>query len=155
MRRKNREITEPAEIRQVIADCDCCRLAFSVESGAPYIVPLNFGISNDGESLYFHCASEGRKLELLRQNPLVGFEMDTDHRLNKGETPCKCSFRFSSIIGCGYMSVVTDTAEKIAALEKIMVHYCGEDKSEFPPEMVQVTTVLKLEITEMTCKKHL
>lgn len=155
MRRKDREITDSAEIRRIIADCDCCRLAFSVEGGAPYIVPLNFGVGDDGKSLYFHSASEGRKLDLLRQNPVVGFEMDTDHKLNQGKTPCNCSFCFSSVIGSGRLIVLTDTAEKITALGKIMEHYCGEDKHEFPPEMVQATTVLKLEITDMTCKKHL
>ena len=155
MRRKDREITDRAEIRQVIADCDCCRLAFSVEGGAPYIVPLNFGIDDNGKTLYFHSASEGRKLDLLQQNPVVGFEMDTNHRLNKGDMPCKCSFRFSSIIGSGVVSILTDPAEKTAALQKIMEHYCGEDKYDFPAEMVSATTVLKLEITEMSCKKHL
>lgn len=153
MRRKDLEVTDPAEIWQIIAACDCCRLAFAVAGGAPYIVPLNFGIG-DGKSLYFHSASEGRKLDLLRQNPVVGFELDADHRLNPSETPCKCSFRFSSVIGAGAVHEVTDPVEKISALHKIMEHYCGEGKYDFPAEIVRATTILKLEITELSCKKH-
>ncbi len=37
----------------------------------PYVVPLNYAcdVKGDEINLYIHCASEGRKLELLKANP--------------------------------------------------------------------------------------
>lgn len=80
MRRSDREIKDFDEIIEVINKCDVCRLAIN-DGDYPYIVPMNFGLNiEDGKVvLYFHCASEGKKLELLRKNNKVAFEMDCGH----------------------------------------------------------------------------
>ena len=80
MRRSDREIKDFDEIIEVINKCDVCRLAIN-DGDYPYIVPMNFGFNiEDGKVvLYFHCASEGKKLELLRKNNKVAFEMDCGH----------------------------------------------------------------------------
>ena len=69
MRKADREITDNKELIEVIRKCDVCRVAFHDEP-YPYIVPLSFGFSYEKEQLilYFHCANEGKKLELLKQN---------------------------------------------------------------------------------------
>mgnify|MGYP000681818771 CR=1 FL=1 len=63
------EIKDFDEIIEVINKCDVCRLAIN-DGDYPYIVPMNFGLNiEDGKVvLYFHCASEGKKLELLKKN---------------------------------------------------------------------------------------
>ena len=82
MRRKEREVTDIKEIREVLDSCKVCRLGIADEGGA-YIVPLNYGYRlEDGVlTLYFHGAKEGKKLDLIRKNPEVGFEMDGRHEL--------------------------------------------------------------------------
>lgn len=77
MRRKDREVTDPERIREIIKSCDCCRIGL-VDDGVPYIVPLSFGYVQEGEMgcFYFHGASQGRKLELSRQNGTAGFELE-------------------------------------------------------------------------------
>ena len=59
MRRKDREITDIEEIRDIIEKCKVCRLAMQDEEGL-YLVPLNFGYEFEEESLalYFHSAKE-------------------------------------------------------------------------------------------------
>ena len=42
MRRKDRQITDPARIREIFTESMACRVAFCGETG-PYIVPLSFG----------------------------------------------------------------------------------------------------------------
>ena len=60
MRRSDREITDFQELITVMRGCDVCRLALHDEP-YPYILPLNFGLEVDGETvrLYFHGANTG------------------------------------------------------------------------------------------------
>ena len=83
MRRKDREITDPAKMEDVVRRCVCCRIGFC-DQGEVYIVPLNFGYEKkDGVyTFYFHGAREGRKIDLMQASPRVGFEMDTGYALS-------------------------------------------------------------------------
>lgn len=66
MRRSDREITDFQELITVMRGCDVCRLALHDEP-YPYILPLNFGLEADGETvrLYFHGANTGTKYDLI------------------------------------------------------------------------------------------
>ena len=84
MRRKDREVTDPQRIEEIISACHCCRLGFC-DGGKPYIVPLNFGFfrrEDGGYTFYFHSAREGRKLDLIRQTGWAGFELDTGYQIH-------------------------------------------------------------------------
>lgn len=155
MRRSDRAVTDPEKIDAIIRDCDCCRLAFATE-GAPYIVPLNFGYVHEGEkrAFYFHGAREGRKLDLIRNAPTVGFELDTNHLLHPGDVGCSYSFRFQSVIGTGRVALVEDAAEKRRGLSLILQHYSGKANWDFPEKMLRAVAVWKLEVTELSCKEH-
>jgi nitroimidazol reductase NimA-like FMN-containing flavoprotein (pyridoxamine 5'-phosphate oxidase superfamily) len=86
MRRKDREIEDIRDLELIISNSDVCRVAFA-DNNMPYIVTMNFGYSGgDNSAFYFHCASEGRKLEMMRKNNLVCFELDTDHEPMKEKT---------------------------------------------------------------------
>ena len=65
----------------IVKKCDVCRLALFDED-YPYIVPLNFGVDMEDEQmyLYFHCANQGKKLDLIKQNNKATFEMDCEHK---------------------------------------------------------------------------
>ena len=81
MRRADRAVTDRERILQVIESCECCRVGFSCPEGA-YIVPLNFAfVPGTPDRFYFHGAQEGRKADLIRTAPRVGFELDCAHAL--------------------------------------------------------------------------
>ena len=87
MRKKERAVTDRKEIESIIQSAEVVRLGFAVEN-VPYVVPVNFGYE-DG-ALYVHCAQEGRKLDMIRQNNLVCFEVDIDSKiLDEGDVACK------------------------------------------------------------------
>ena len=155
MRRKDREVTDPAKIEDIIHRCTCCRIGFQDE-GEVYIVPLNFGYEiRDGVyTLYFHGAKEGRKLDLIRKNPTVGFEMDTDYALHEADIACGYSARFQSVIGTGVMRIVSDAEEKKRGLWLLMEHSSGKGEWTFNEKMLQAVTVFKLEVTKLSCKEH-
>ena len=159
MRRKDREVTDPIKIADIISRCTCCRIGFN-DGGEVYIVPLNFGyaIKDNTCTFYFHGAKEGRKIDLINKNPEVGFEMDTDFAVySHGEAEAACTYtaRFQSIIGNGTVSIVSDTEEKKLGLSLLMEHSAGKREWTFDDKMFNAVAVFKLEVTKMSCKEHL
>jgi uncharacterized protein len=153
MRRKDREITDHSEIEEIIRKSDVCRIAFA-DGNVPYIVALNFGYRpGNPPCLYFHCAPEGRKLELLSKNNLVCFQMDTDRELVRGEKACDWGMKYRSVVGMGGLTLLEDPDKRTEALNCIMGHYTGNSFHEFDPAEMKRTAVLKLEIAEISGKK--
>lgn len=151
MRRKEKEITVKAEIEDVIARAQICRLAM-VDGDTPYIVPLNFGYSQD--TLYFHAAKEGRKLEVLRKNPKVCFEFDICHEIEKADAPCKWGVKYESVIGTGRATLIADQEAKKKALDVIIAHY-GGDNFEYLESGLKACLVIQVVIDEMAGKRGL
>ena len=151
MRRKDREIVDIGEMIQIIQKCDVCTLALFDEE-YPYIVPMNFGwdCNNSQIDLYFHCANEGKKLELIQKNHKVSFEMDCSHKLISGERPCDCTMEYESVVGNGTIEIVNANKEK--ALTAIMKNYSKEKTFEFDERMLRAVTVLKLTVEKITAK---
>ena len=152
MRRKDREITNSNEMIEIIKKCDSCVLALNDE-GFPYLVPMNFGMDiEDGQLyLYFHCAKEGRKLELIQKDNRASFEMDCEHKLVLQEEEMECSMGYASVIGQGTIEFVAEE-DKFDALKILMGQYRSRD-FKFDTRMLGVTTVLKMKVLNMTGKR--
>ena len=125
MRRNDREITDLNEILSTINDCKVIRLAM-IDAGEPYLLPLNFGYTceNGLFSFFCHSAREGRKLDILRKNPTVAFEMDCRGALDEQDVACRCGYYFASVTGVGHVEFL-DGAEKLAALTALMPTWPG------------------------------
>jgi nitroimidazol reductase NimA-like FMN-containing flavoprotein (pyridoxamine 5'-phosphate oxidase superfamily) len=153
MRRNEREITDIREIEDVISSADVCRIAFANDN-VPYIVTMNFGYEGGGDKkLYFHCAREGHKLEMIRKNSYVCFEFDVDHDLFKGKVACDFGMRYRSVVGYGRMIIITDDIEKKHGLDYIMLHYSGGKKFSYEQPVLDKMLLLRLDIMEMKGKK--
>jgi nitroimidazol reductase NimA-like FMN-containing flavoprotein (pyridoxamine 5'-phosphate oxidase superfamily) len=148
MRRRDREIQDEAMILGILEEATVCRLAFC-DGDRSYIVPLNFGI--EGRRLYFHCASEGKKLDLMERNPFVAFEVDVGEGLVPGADGCSCSWAFRSVIGQGRLRRVEASDEKRRGLNALLRHY-GVGSLPLAEQAVDRVTVLCLEIEAMTGK---
>lgn len=155
MRRQDREIVDVERIWEILRAADVCRVAFC---GAywPYIVPMNFGC-HDGK-LYFHCASEGTKLDLLKANPNICFEVDVNVKIVPGADACNWSVRYQSVIGLGRISIVEDMEEKRAGLKALLDQYSGLAPSskadiELPQHISAGTVVLRVDIDALTGKE--
>lgn len=155
MRRNDREITDRNEILGIMRKCNVCRLAFS-DNNTPYIVPMNFGAEIiDGQFvLYFHSAKQGRKLDIISENPKVCFEMDCSHKLVQNELSCSCTMKYESVIGTGKIEHVTETTEKIHALDCIMRQYSDKSRFTYTDESVNAVCILKLYAESATGKRN-
>lgn len=153
MRKKEREVHDMLEIESIIKGSDVCRLALA-DADIPYIVTLNFGYSGvNNMKLYFHCANEGRKLDMIKKNNYVCFEMDTDHKLKAGKQGCDFGMKYSSVVGYGYISIVNEQEEKIKGLDTIMLQNTGRKDFIYKKEMISKTTILRLDVTEISGKR--
>ena len=154
MRRKDREITDFEHLVSIMERCDVCRLGM-IEDGLAYIVPLNYGmkIENGQIFLYFHCASEGRKLSILRKNPRVSFEMDGRHTLDMSPEKRMCTMRYESVMGVGIVTELPEE-EKFEALKCLMAHY-HQEEFDFSPAAIPRTVLLKLTVESMTGKTNI
>ncbi len=150
MRQKEREITDTEEIRDILARASVCRIGM-VDGNLPYVVPVCFGHS-DG-CIYFHCASEGKKIDIIRANNNVCFEVEVDVELVPGESACRYTMKFKSIIGFGKAHIVEGPEEKKKALDIIMEHYSGSSDHQYLERGFQLATIVRIDIESMTGKK--
>lgn len=99
------------------------RLAM-VDNDRPYVVPLNYGYTyeNGTLTLYFHCAAEGRKIDILKTNSDVCFEMDGEHKLIEGKIDCAYGYSFESVIG----------AESVSSSPMSVKNKCSDPAYEAP-----------------------
>lgn len=152
MRRKDREITDKNRIEEFIATEQILRVAF-YDDGEIYIVPVNYGYFFDGQYVfYFHGAKAGRKYELAKKGPSVGFEIDGKYSLVAGEEACDYSATFQSVAGTGILSLVEVDAEKIEGLNAIMKQTTSEDKWHYSNEMLEAVAVFRLDVKKLSCK---
>lgn len=151
MRQKEKEITNTKEIETIIQKAEVCRLGLAVDN-TPYIVPLFFGYENN--CLYIHCAKEGRKLDMIRQNNNVCFEMEGDTKITNRDKPaCQWSSAYRSVIGYGRAFILENLEEKKQALDVIMRHYSNRTSFDYKKKAVEEVAIIKIVVDHMSGKK--
>lgn len=156
MRRADKEITEVCELQAILDKCQVCRVAMNDGDDGIYVLPVNFGYSYRQGTLeiYFHGALKGKKVDILSKGDVpVGFEMDCDNDLKVGDTACSYSYRYASIIGKGKASIVAAYAEKVGALDYLMLHTAGKS-FEFNEERVNGVAVFKIVVDTYSGKRN-
>ena len=157
MRKREREVTDPQEKLAVLLGCPFLTLALHGE-GAPYCVPLNFGAEEENGRLvlYFHCALEGTKLDLLRADGRVGFSAARMLRVfNKGIAPCGYTADYESVCGFGTARIVEEADARLHGLRVLMAHYTDESfpDESFLPRPLSLTAVVRVDVEAWTCKR--
>ena len=130
-------------------------LAVSTGESVPYCLPLS--LVRVGDDLYFHCAREGRKIDLLRRFPQVCVTFVGDDR-PAFVPPAMYTTYFQSVIVTGTASEVTGTQEKTAALRALCQKITPDHMEGFETAIeksLAVTAVWKVRMEEITGKAKL
>ncbi len=154
MRRKDREITDFAEILKIISNCDILRLGLP-DGDYPYIVPVNFGyqISGGTVKFYIHGACSGRKYELLKKLGRCSFEADCVYELIPKPEEGAATVYYESVMGTADVRFL-DGKEKVMALERILIRY-RETFGIIPnPKLLEKTMAAELTVREITAKSN-
>lgn len=152
MTRRERQVTDINKILEILDKSKVVRIGL-VDGDEAYVVPMNYGYTYENEklTLYLHGARRGKKIDLMRANPKVFFEMDCDIVPFEGEVACKYGITYSSIMGKGKATILEDPQEKMQALTYLMKTQTGKD-FEFNEKLVSVVAVIRIDVTEFTAK---
>ena len=152
MTKRELQITDENQIRAILDTAKVVHVGMCVDN-MPYVVPMNYGYTmEDGKLvLYLHCATQGKKLDMIRANPRVFFELDCDRMPFEGKVPCQYGLVYSSVMGRGTARILEDTEEKIRAMTLLMKTQTGKD-FDFTDRLVSIVSVIRIDVAEYTAK---
>ena len=151
MRRKDKEITEDTVLKKILKTAKYVTIAMARDN-QPYLVSLSHGYDEDHNCIYFHCASEGKKLDFLKANNVVWGQALLDYGYVQGE----CDHNFASVHFKGRVTFITDHTEKLHAVQ-IMTRQLNKSAetlaAKLDQEKLKTTVVGRISIDLMTGKK--
>lgn len=152
MRKPERVMDDMAEIEDVLNRARTMRLGL-LDAGRATVVPVSFGYA--AGNLYFHSSPKGRKMDLVRANPDLAFEVTTDERYLSGATPCRYTVSYRCVLGRGLAVELADEAEKRAGLDLIMQKVASLPPAglDYEPKVLAAVAVVRIGITSLSGKK--
>jgi uncharacterized protein len=155
VRRHDREIKDTKRLAEIVKSGQYAVLALCRE-GEPYAVTLNYGFDEAAQSLYFHCALEGQKLDFLRANPRACATVIRDLGYQHGH----CSHAYASAVIHGEVEWIGAESERQHAIEIMIRHLEREPDKVLRKTSEQAATwthtqMFKLRIGRMTGKERL
>ena len=143
-----RDIINFSEIENIIKRAKVCHVGM-VDGNSPYVLGFNYGYQN--RTIYLHCAKEGKKIDILRNNNNVCVEFDTDHDyfFRHEHVACSWRMRYRSVIVFGKAIFVEKYEEKIEGLKIFMNHY-SDKNFDFSPPSVDNIEIIKIIIEQAT-----
>lgn len=151
VRRKDREITDTAELKQILKSTKYVTIALCMDN-EPYLVSLSHGYDEKRNCLYFHCADEGKKLVYIKANNNIWGQAVQDYGVTD-----ECDYAYVSVHFSGKVFLIEDLVEKRHAIE-VMVRQLSANPEEklakIKPEKLAKTTMGRIDIDYMTGKKH-
>ena len=161
MRRKQCAITDQEKIREILNRSRVGRLATTGRDGYPYITPVNYVYHQD--SIYFHCAHKGEKVDNILADDRVCFEVDIplaylDLAFDPSRPPCQVHQFYHCVIIRGRACIIEDPQEKLAALNALMAAH--EQRPGFAAitsdtPAVALCTVVAVRVENLSCKSDL
>lgn len=151
MRRDDRRMNQE-EALQFLHDAEVVRLGLIAE-GQPYVVPMNFLLKD--QTVYFHCAGEGRKLEAMANHATVCLEADRLINIKEATRACKFGCFYQSVIAYGEATVVKDDAYKANILTALTKKYAQQAFSPVTPEDASRIYVVAVQISSLEGKQNL
>ena len=152
MTKREFKITDEGEIRRILDTAKVLRLGIAVDN-EPHIIPMNYGytLENGELKLYLHSAVKGNKLELLKKNPNICFELDCDLIPFEGKVACQYGLSYAAISGRGRAVLVEDVEQKMEAMSILMKTQTGKD-FEFNERLVSIVAVIRVDVTQFSVK---
>lgn len=154
MTRREQQVTDINEIIEILDKSKVVHVGM-IDGDEPYVVPMNYGyILEDGKLvIYLHGARRGRKIDAIKANPKVFYEMCCDITPFEGDVACRYGITYASIMGRGVATLVEDVEEKKQALSILMKTQSGKDFT-FEDKLTTVVSIIKIDTLEFTAKKR-
>jgi nitroimidazol reductase NimA-like FMN-containing flavoprotein (pyridoxamine 5'-phosphate oxidase superfamily) len=151
VRRKDREITDSDALKKVLKSTKYVTIALCM-GDEPYLVSLSHGYDEAQNCIYFHCASEGKKLVYMHANNKVWGQAVQDYGVTD-----ECDYAYASVHFKGKIFLIDDLSEKRRAMEVMVRQLSANPEAKLAtikPEKLAVTLIGRIDISYMTGKKH-
>lgn len=155
MQKANKEIKDTSVIEHLLKTCHVGRLGTIGRDGYPMVKPLNF--SYHERRIYFHTALAGEKIDDIKRDNRVCFEVDQPIAFVRAvKQPCEAGYLYRSVIIRGRTSLVEDKQERTLAFKNLMDKYQPEvGYGQYLDEKLVLTGIVRIDVEEMSGKEDL
>lgn len=143
------------QINNLLLTAPLGRLGTINAQGYPYVIAMHFVYLNG--AIYLHGRLEGEKTDNIKNNPKVCFEIDEILKIvtENLQSPAHATTKYRSVVVLGKAALISDKAEKEAALDAFTNKYTPQMKGfKLPEAMISVTGVFKIDIEHITGKQR-
>ena len=152
IRRKDKAITNPEEMKKILRTAKYVTVAMCLDD-EPYLVTLSHGYDEEMNCIYFHCAKEGKKVEILKANNLVWGQALVDGGYVQGA----CDHLYATTHFRGKVTFIEDINEKKHALH-VMIESLDDNpkkiiEKQLSPKSIQKVTIGRIDIDYISGKK--
>jgi nitroimidazol reductase NimA-like FMN-containing flavoprotein (pyridoxamine 5'-phosphate oxidase superfamily) len=140
IRRKEKEITDMSEMIQILETSQYITIAMCKDN-EPYLVTLSHGYDRDRHCIYFHCAKEGKKIDILQSNNVVWGQA----LLDRGYVQGACDHLYTTTQFKGTVTFIEDKEEKEHALG-IMIRALDDNPEKLMTEQITDKSVARIRI---------
>ena len=130
IRRRDKAIIDEVEMKEILKEAKYVTIAMS-QGDEPYLVTLSHGFDDERKCIYFHCAREGKKIEILSANPRIWGQALVDNGYQQG----KCNHLYKTTQFHGKVAFVDDQAEMQHAL-RVMIRHLDDDPERVIREQI-------------------
>ena len=149
MRKESRQMSADWAL-EVFDKAAYITVSMSGADGIPYGLPLSL-VRTDEKTFWFHCATEGRKLDILKANPRVFLSAVTRCRPLRGPKDGSFTLEFQSATAVGMAEIVEDEGAKKEALRAICRRFLPHQMEGFEEAVTRSlhrTAVVRITLTE-------
>ncbi|MGV9102817.1 MAG: pyridoxamine 5'-phosphate oxidase family protein [Promethearchaeia archaeon] len=151
MRRDDKRIEDKQRIQEILLKANYVTIAMCKDN-TPYLVTLSHGYDQSKDCIYFHCASEGKKIDYLQENPLVWGQALID----KGYVQGACDHLYATAQFRGRVQFLENVVEKEEAL-KVMIRHLDDNpekvmSEQLSPESISDVTIGRIDIEYLSGK---
>ena len=146
IRRKEKEIKDIEEIKRVLGSTQYMTIAMC-DNNQPYLVTLSHGYDSEKNCLYFHCAPQGKKINILESNNKIWGQVIVDYGYVQG----KCDHLYVSVHFTGRVIFIEDLEEKKHALE-VMIRQLEKNPEEVMAKQMGEDSVKNVKIGRIDIK---
>ena len=152
LRRKEKAIDNADELAHILENCKYITVAMC-QDNEPYLVTLSHGYDRERNCLYFHCAKEGKKIDILQNNNVVWGQA----LLDSGYAQGSCDHLYATAQFRGQIVFIDDFNEKKHALE-VMIETLEDDPQKVMEAQLTEKSILgvqigRIDIEDMSGKK--
>jgi uncharacterized protein len=155
LRRKDREVTEPGEIENIIKNNKYAVIGLCRDN-EPYVVTMDYGFDPSQKALYFHCAKEGKKIDFIKSNSKACVTILEDN----GYLSEECDHSFQSLVLSGTMELADNPGETDTAIKLLIAQLEKKDPEKFIAKLTENNPsynnlqIIKFKIEGATGKKR-